>query len=307
VTTPPPSMVGLPTTPGQRGLPHQLATARPPLLHGAAIGHPPDRDLVPAEVQELAVIRGRAEPAVLLVQPRYSSLWAPTTQFHQYTASPVTLFVLVVFGYLAAPLVVNLIRSVLSRACSAGGWRWRDDHLIGVGPTGLARLALLHAMPRSGRWFVLPITCRRQRAARRLQGSLGRRAAGAGRLSGMVARASGTGCRQKSGPVSVPDTPAITDAYSPHRGQAATPPSNEKKQPQKHATSTMVRAPVITGNDSRSGSHRGPFHPVQSRHLRPLMQPALRGSPGRHGADRRGTSSPESCVMASGSDGGLNG
>jgi hypothetical protein len=34
--------------------------------------------------------------------------------------------------------------------------------------------------------------------------------------------------------------PAVTVATSPHLGQAAAPPSNEKQQPQKHATSVII-------------------------------------------------------------------
>jgi len=55
--------------------------------------------------------------------PNYSSLWQPVRQFPHLTASTtlVVAYVAVVFGYLAAPLAVSVLRSLLPRRLAFGG------------------------------------------------------------------------------------------------------------------------------------------------------------------------------------------
>jgi len=50
----------------------------------------------------------------------------------------------------------------------------------------------------------------------------------------------GTGIFGWLRPASSSARPAVTRATSPHLGQAAAPPSNQKQQPQKHATSVII-------------------------------------------------------------------
>jgi hypothetical protein len=59
--------------------------------------------------------------------PQYSSLWEPVRLLHEYTATTsarvVTLCVIVVFVYLAVPLVASLLRAALPRRSWAAGWQ----------------------------------------------------------------------------------------------------------------------------------------------------------------------------------------
>ena len=50
----------------------------------------------------------------------------------------------------------------------------------------------------------------------------------------------GTGCSGLLGPAGPVTGRAVRRATSPHLGQAPAAPSNEKQQPQKHATSAIV-------------------------------------------------------------------
>jgi hypothetical protein len=52
----------------------------------------------------------------------------------------------------------------------------------------------------------------------------------------------GTGCSGLLRPAGSVTGPAVRRATSPHVGQAPAAPSNEKQQPQKHATSAIVNS-----------------------------------------------------------------
>jgi hypothetical protein len=52
----------------------------------------------------------------------------------------------------------------------------------------------------------------------------------------------GTGCSGLLRPAGPVTGPAVRRATSPHVGQASAAPSNEKQQPQKHATSAIVNS-----------------------------------------------------------------